>query len=123
MALTIEVRVSGDMAILDMKGRLWILDLPLRENIYSLLEQGCRFFILNIADVDYVDSSGLGQLISIWSSVRVKGGNLILLRPSPRIERLLVTTRLQVIFDAFQDEAQAKASVRRNWPTAAGSDK
>ena len=120
MALIINARVNNDTVVLDMKGRLWILDLPLRDKMQGLLERGCRFFVLNIAEVDYIDSSGLGQLISIWTSVRGKGGNIVLLGPSERIQRLLVTTRLQVIFDAFDDEEKAKAGVRREWPASAG---
>lgn len=119
MGLITNARVTDDIAVLDMKGRLWILDLPLRDKMRSLLESGSRFFILNIAEVDYVDSSGLGQLISMWTSVRSSGGNLVLLNPNPRIRRLLVTTRLQVVFDIFDEEETAKASIRRGWPAAA----
>lgn len=120
MGLIINPRVSNDTVVLDMKGRLWVLDLPLRDRIQALLAQGCRFFVLNLAEVDYIDSSGLGQLIAIWTSVRTKGGNLVLLRAAPRIRRLLVTTRLQVIFDVFDDEEKAKLVARREWPQAAG---
>src|SRR4030095_6249869 len=104
MGLIITTRVSNDTVVLDMKGRLWILDLPLRDKVQALLEQRCRFVVLNLAELDYIDSSGLGHLISIWTSVRTKGGNLVLLHASPRIRQLLVTTRLQVIFDVFDDE-------------------
>ena len=120
MGLIIKPRVWNDTVILDMKGRLWVLDLPLRDNVQALLEQGCRFFVLNLADVDYMDSSGLGQLISIWTSVRTKDGNLVLLHVPPRIQRLLVTTRLQVIFDVFDNEEKAKLASRREWPLGAG---
>jgi anti-sigma B factor antagonist len=115
MALIINARVIGDTVVLHIKGRLWILDLPLRDTVQTLLENGCRFFIFNIAEVDYIDSSGLGQLISIWTSVRTRGGNLVLLYADQRIQRLLVTARLQVIFDVFEDEGKAKVSVRREW--------
>ena len=120
MALIIKPRVINDVVVLDMKGRLWVLDLPLRDKTQALLEQGCRFFVLNIAEVDYIDSSGLGQLISIWTSVRSKGGNVVLLNATSKVQRLLVTTRLQVIFDIFDDEERAKLAARRGWP--AGTD-
>ena len=122
MGLIITTRLSNDTVILDMRGRLWILDLPLRDKVQSLLEKGTRFFVLNLAELDYIDSSGLGQLISIWTSVRTKGGNLVLLHAAPRIRRLLVTTRLQVIFDVFDDEEKAKLVARREWPQNSGSD-
>ena len=115
MALIINARVANDTVVLDLKGRLWVLDLPLRDRVQALLQQGCPFFVLNIAEVDYIDSSGLGQLISIWTSVRKFGGNVVLLRPIPRVRRLLVTACLQTIFDVFEDEEKAKAGVRRDW--------
>ena len=115
MALITNARVANDTVVLEMKGRLWVLDLPLRDQVHALLQQGCAFFVLNIAEVDYIDSSGLGQLISIWASVRKFGGNVVLLRPIPRVRRLLVTTSLQTIFDVFEDEEKAKTGVRRDW--------
>ena len=115
MALITNARVAKDTVVLEMKGRLWVLDLPLRDKVQDLLQLGCAFFVLNIAEVDYIDSSGLGQLISIWASVRKFGGNVVLLRPMPRVRRLLMTTSLQTIFDVFEDEEKAKAGVRRNW--------
>ncbi len=115
MALIITTRITHDTVVLEMKGRLWVLDLPLRDRIQELLQQGCVFFILDIVDVDYIDSSGLGQLVSIWASVRKIGGNVVLFRPGPRVRRLLITACLQTIFDVFEDEDKAKAGVRRDW--------
>ena len=113
MALTITSRVSGDTVVLDLEGRLWVLDLPLRERVRALLDQGYRFYVFNLERVDYVDSSGLGQLVALWSSVRMRDGNFCILRPSVRVQRLLKVTRLNVIFDIFEDEEKAKISVRR----------
>ncbi len=113
MGLTITLRNSGDVTILDLEGRLWILDLPLRDRAHALLEAGTRYFILNIERVDYMDSSGLGQLVSLWTSVRTRGGNLVLLKPSARVRKLLTVTRLHVVFDIFQDEERAAAAIRR----------
>ena len=120
MALIINPRVTNDIVVLDMKGRLWVLDLPLRDKTQALLEKGCLFFVLNIAEVDYIDSSGVGQLISIWTSVRSRGGNLVLLNATARVQQLLVTMRLHVIFDLFHDEEKAKLAARREWPAATG---
>ena len=116
MALDISLRVTGDTVILDMSGKLWVLDLPLQKQVQELLTNGCRFFVLNLEKVDYIDSSGLGQLIAIWTSVRTKNGNLILLHPTVHVRRLLTTTRLQVVFDVFEDESKARIAVRRDWP-------
>ncbi len=113
MTLLIRTRIAGDTVVLDLSGRLWVLDLPLRDQVHALLAQGCRFFILNIEEVNYIDSSGLGQLVSIWTSVRTQGGNVVLLRPTERVRRLLFITKLQMVFDVFLEEEKAALGVRR----------
>ena len=113
MGLIIKPRSSGDTVVLDLQGRLWVLDLPLRERVHALLGEGCRFFIFNLAEVDYIDSSGLGQLVALWTSVRTREGNVCILHPSKRIRRLITVTRLNVIFDMFEEEERAKIAVRR----------
>jgi anti-sigma B factor antagonist len=116
MALEINARVLGDIVVLDMAGRLWVRDLSLHERVQTLLAGGYRYFVFNIANVDFIDSSGLGQLISIWTSVRSRSGNVNLLRPTERVRRLLTVTRLHVVFDVFDDEERAKVAVHRDWP-------
>jgi anti-sigma B factor antagonist len=116
MALRIDTRKFDDVAILDLNGRLWIQERPLHDTVRSLLEQGCRFLIFNLEQVDYIDSSGLGQLVSIWTSVRSRNGNINLLRPTERVRRLLRTTALYVVFDVFDSEDKARAAIRRDWP-------
>jgi len=113
MGLVITTHLEGDTAVLELSGRLWILDLPLRDQIQTLLGEGSRYFILNIEKVDYIDSSGLGQMVSLWTSVRTKDGNLVLMKPNERIRRLLTVTRLNVVFDIFQDEQRALSAIRR----------
>jgi anti-sigma B factor antagonist len=114
MGLLIKPRVTGDTVVIDLFGRLWILDSPLRDTVQSLLAQGCKFFVLNLEGVDYMDSSGLGQLVTIWTSARTKEGNLGLLKPNEKVLRLLKMTRLHVVIDIFQDEERAKAAIRRD---------
>src|SRR5436309_15616777 len=101
MALEIQPRIVDDVVILDMTGRLWVLDWGLHNRMQSLLAEGRRFFILNLANLDYIDSTGLGQLITLWTSIRTKNGNLVLLRPTQRVRRLRTIARLQVVFAAF----------------------
>ena len=115
MALEIQPRVVDEVVILDLAGRLWFLDGDLRDQMQKLLAEGRRFFVLNIANIDYIDSTGLGQLISLWTSIRTRNGNLVLLRPTSRVRRLLTVTRLQVVFDVFDDEERARIAVRRDW--------
>ncbi|HYR44222.1 MAG TPA: STAS domain-containing protein [Terriglobia bacterium] len=116
MALVIKQRNLSDVVVLDLSGRLWILDLPLRDLMNRLLSEGRRQFVLNLAGVDYIDSSGLGQLVSIWSSVRNKQGHMTLLNPSKRVLRLFEITRLTTVFEICDQEPDAlqraaKASV------------
>jgi anti-sigma B factor antagonist len=107
MPLKIALRGVSEVVILDLTGRLWILDLPLRDLINRLLAEGKRHFVLNIAGVDYVDSSGLGQLVTIWTSVRNKGGHVIVLSPTKRVEKLLEITRLNTVFEILNVETEA----------------
>jgi anti-sigma B factor antagonist len=101
---------------LDLAGRLWVQEQPLHDQVRALLDEGYRFLILNLEKVDYIDSSGLGQLVSIWTSVRSRNGNIVLLRPTERVRRLLRTTALYIVFDVFDDEERARVHVRRDWP-------
>lgn len=112
MALVIKQRDVSDVVVLDLIGRLWILDLPLRDLMNGLLTDGKRHFVLNLAGVEYIDSSGLGQLISIWSSIRNKNGYMTLLRPTKRVLRLFEITRLNAVFEIFGTEPDAVGKAR-----------
>ena len=107
MPLTIKQRSKSDVMVLDIAGRLWILDLPLRDLMNRLLSEGNQQFVLNLTGVDYIDSSGLGQLISIWTSIRNKNGHMTILNPAKRVERLFEITRLNTVFDILQNEDEA----------------
>jgi anti-sigma B factor antagonist len=112
MALVIKQRNVSDVVVLDLSGRLWILDLPLRDLMNGLLTAGKRQFVLNLAGVDYIDSSGLGQLVSIWGSVRNRKGHMTLLSPSKRVLRLFEITRLTSVFEICDLESEAVERVR-----------
>jgi anti-sigma B factor antagonist len=116
MSLVISQRKVSDVIILDISGRLWILDLPLRDLMNNLLSEGKRHFVLHLSGVDYIDSSGLGQLITIWTSIRNKGGHMSILAPTKRVQRLFDITRLNAVFqitdqenDAIQSASKASA--------------
>jgi anti-sigma B factor antagonist len=113
MPLVIGQRNVSDVVILDLTGRLWILDLPLRDLITRLLGEGQRHFVLHVSGVDYIDSSGLGQLITIWTSVRNKGGYMTVLNPTKRVRRLLEITRLTTVFQIVEKENEAIELVRK----------
>src|SRR5438128_9783102 len=107
MHLVITQRKLADVIILDLSGRLWILDLPLRDLMNDLLASGHGHFVLNLSAVDYMDSSGLGQLVSIWSSIRKKDGYMTLLNPTPRVKKLFEITLLSTVFEIFDKEPDA----------------
>ena len=112
MPLIIKQRSASEVIILDLAGRLWILDLPLRDLMNGLLSENKRHFVLNLTGVDYIDSSGLGQLISIWTSIRNKAGHMTVLNPTKRVQRLLDITRLDTVFEIFQTENEAVQKAR-----------
>ena len=114
MPLAITSRISSNVVIVDINGRLCVLDVALREHITELLEEGHRAFVLNLANVPYVDSFGLGQLVTIWTSVRNRGGQLILLRPTDHVQALFRITKLNTIFQISGEETQAVRSARTN---------
>ena len=113
MSLIVEQRNVSDIVVLNLTGRLWILDLPLRDLMSGLLSAGKRHFVLNLAGVDYMDSSGLGQLVSIWTSVHKNGGYMTLLNPTKRVLRLFAITRLDSVFEICGDETDAVQKARK----------
>jgi len=109
------VRQVGDVAIVDISGRITVGEgnIALREVVRKLMDGGARKILLNVHDVGYVDSSGLGELVGTYGSVRNKGGQLKLVNPSKRITELLQMTKLHTIFDIQPDEASAIQSFGR----------
>jgi anti-sigma B factor antagonist len=107
MALTINQRDVSNIVVLDLTGRLWILDLPLRDLVNGILNNGRQNFVLNLAGVDYIDSSGLGQLISIWASIQNRKGHMTILNPNKRMRRLFEISRLNTVFEICEQESEA----------------
>jgi len=107
MLLLIKSRIISGVVVLDLTGRLWILDLPLRDKINALLNEGHRHFVLNLAGVNYVDSSGLGQLVTIWTSIKNRNGYMTVLNPTNRVRKLLDITKLNSIFEIHDAEPDA----------------
>jgi len=112
MPLTIENREVAHVAILDVKGRIVLGDEihTLRDAVRGLLEQGKKKIILNLAEVDYMDSSGVGEMVGAFTTVRNAGGELKLLNLSPKVEDILYVTKLYTVFDIRDDEFTAVKS-------------
>jgi anti-sigma B factor antagonist len=114
MRLTVTSRILSGSVIVDVSGRLCFLETSLSKQVDELLGEGHLEFVLNLANVPYVDSFGLGQLITIRTSILDKGGRLILLRPSDHLQQLLRLSKLTTVFDISSEETQAVRSVHTN---------
>ena len=113
MACAITIRKAHGALVVDLSGRLTLGDstLDLRDSVRQSLEAGHRAFVLNLAAVSYMDSAGLGQVVSTYTSVRKKGGHVVLLSPTERTEHLLQIAGLVTVFDTYDDEARAVAAL------------
>jgi anti-sigma B factor antagonist len=110
--MDIEERTLEHVVVLDLKGKLTIGegDEQLRAKINGLIEQGQCNLLLNLEDVPYVDSAGLGELVRTHTTVRRQGGSLKLVNLTKRITDLLTITKLLTVFDTFESEAAAVGS-------------
>ena len=119
MPLAITSRLVSGVVILDVSGRLCFLEVALRDQVNELLDEGHREFVLNLAGVPYIDSFGLGQLVSIWTSIRSQKGELVLLQPTDHVQQLLELTKLNTVFHILGEEAQAVISARKSFTVSA----
>lgn len=110
--LEVNERQAGDVTILDMSGAVRIGEgsIALRDAIRGLADTGKNKILLNLANVNYVDSSGIGELIANYTTVKRQGGQLKLLNLTDRIQNLLVITKLLTVFDTYEDEREALKS-------------
>ena len=114
MSLILKTRKVDGVVILDLSGKLTIGEpvLLLRETLRSQASDGARKFILNLGDVSYIDSSGLGELVSSYTSVRGKGGDVKLLKLTSKTRDLLQMTKLLTVFDVYDDEDKAVSTLK-----------
>ncbi len=114
MSMAITPRRFDDVVVLDLSGRITIGEgtLMLRDRIQKMLEGGETKFLLNLSDVDYIDSSGLGELVSSFTTVKSQGGTLKLLSLTRRVRDLMQITKLLTVFDVYDSEPEALKSFR-----------
>jgi anti-sigma B factor antagonist len=112
VAMKIEERVFENVVVVDLKGKLTIGegDELLRETINSLMQKGHTNLLLNLGDVPYVDSAGLGEIVRTYTTVKHQGGVLKLVNLTKRITDLLAITKLLTVFDTYESEAEAVSS-------------
>jgi anti-sigma B factor antagonist len=116
VSMKVSTRQVDGVTILDLSGRITLGEgsVQLRDAIRDLLAKGSKLILLNLADVNYIDSSGIGELVSAYTTVRNQGGELKLLNLTKKVHDLLQITKLYTVFDVKDDEASAIASFTRS---------
>ena len=112
--LDIKERQAGDITILDMSGKVTIGEgsVALRTAIRRLLEEGKKKILLNLGGVGYIDSSGIGELVSSFTAINKEGGQLKLLNLTQKLQDLLGITKLLTVFDVYDNESDALGSFK-----------
>ena len=112
--LNISERHVGGVTVLDMDGKITIGEgsVALRTAIRRLLEEGKKKILLNLAKVGYIDSSGIGELVSSYTAINKESGELKLLNLTQKLQDLLTITKLLTVFDVYEGEEEALASFK-----------
>ena len=112
--MQIDQRSVGDVIVLDLKGKITLGegDELLKDKVNSLVNQGHKKIVLNLAEVPYIDSAGLGEIVRTYTTVSRQGGKLKLLNLTKRIQDLLAITKLLTVFDTYDSEAEAIKSYK-----------
>ena len=121
MKMTASTRLVGGVTIVDLSGRIVLGEgsAGLRDLLRDLVSEGNKKILLNLRNVNYIDSSGLGELVSAFTSMRSQGGELKLLNLTKRVRALLQITKLLTVFDITDDEATSvKSFSPAIWPSS-----
>ena len=112
MSVKLITRQVGDVSVMDAAGRITLGEgsSVFRETLRELVSKGQKKVLLNLGEVSYIDSSGIGELVSGFTSVTNQGGQLKLLNLNKRVKDLLQITKLYTVFEVFEDEAAAVRS-------------
>lgn len=112
MSVKLSVRQVGDVSVIDAAGRITLGEgsSAFRDQIRGLPAKGNDKILVNLADVSYIDSSGIGELVSAFTTLTNQGGQLKLLHLNKRVKDLLQITKLYTVFEVFDDEAAAVRS-------------
>jgi anti-sigma B factor antagonist len=110
--MQIHTRTVGDVHVLDISGKITLGEATktIRNTVSDLLENGGRKIVLNLRDVNYIDSSGIGELVRTYTTVTTEGRQLKLMNLTKKIRELLVITKLLTVFQVFESEQAAVAS-------------
>ena len=112
MSVTLNTRQVGDVSVVDVAGRITLGEgsSALRDTLRELVSKNQKKILLNLGEVSYIDSSGIGELVSGFTTVTNNGGQLKLLNLAKRVKDLLQITKLYTVFDVHEDEAEAVRS-------------
>ena len=112
MACKVTVRQVGDVTVLDLSGRITLGDGSgtVRETVRDLISKGQKQILLNLAEVSYIDSAGLGELVGAYATMTNQGGQIKLLNAQGKVSDVLQVTKLYTVFESFTDEATALRS-------------
>ena len=112
--LDVKERQAGDVTILDLRGEVRIGEgsIALRDAIRGLADTGKKKLLLNLAGVSYIDSSGIGELVSSYTAINKENGQLKLLNLTQKLRDLLTITKLLTVFDVYESEAEALNSFK-----------
>ncbi len=110
--MTIDTRTVDGVTVLDIHGKITIGEgsAEIRNTVRDLLQAGRKKILLNMEDVSYVDSSGIGEMVSSFTTVTNQGGELKLLHLTKKLRELLAITKLLTVFDSYTDEGEAVSS-------------
>jgi anti-sigma B factor antagonist len=109
VSMKASTRQVEGVIVVDLSGRITLGEgsVVLRDLVRDLLSKGNKKILLNLGDVNYIDSSGIGELVSAYTTVRNQGGELKLLNLTKKVHDLLQITKLYTVFDVQEDEAKA----------------
>jgi anti-sigma B factor antagonist len=112
MSLSVKTRQSNGVSIVDLEGRITLGEPTglLRDTVKTVLAEGHKNILLNLGQVSYIDSAGLGELVGCSSTVRNAGGRLKLMQLQKKISDLMQITKLHTVFEVIDDEAKAVSS-------------
>ncbi|HYX68602.1 MAG TPA: STAS domain-containing protein [Terriglobales bacterium] len=114
MTMKASTRQVNGVTVVDLSGRITLGEgsVILRDTVRDLVGKGNKKILLNLGDVTYIDSSGIGELVSAFTTVRNQGGELKLLNLTKKVHDLLQITKLYTVFDVKDDEAAAVSSFK-----------
>lgn len=109
-----EIRKIGDVQIVDWKGKITLGEetMAIRNTVRNIVKNGGKKLVLNLGEVHYIDSAGVGELVSTYATVTNAGGHLKLLNLTKKIHEVLAIAKLLTVFDVYEDEKAAIASFK-----------